>query len=220
MKVKNEFIKIKSGSKEYELRNMILDEYLNRFCKRQLEIEKHNNYAVNTKLVGVFLKFDTPIGDISYDSKIDVNDIFDISFVSSHTNTTQTISENSIVIQYNIQQKLNESVYDLKNMSNYSELKDYIGKKITAIGFASFFASYGTVTINTCAILDTSNYNIYVQDNQVLSIVRRDIISTDGIFNTNSKEYVPGPIHLAPDDSRNIIYEPDVLNVERRGIYF
>ena len=48
------------------------------------------------------------------------------------------------------------------------------------------------------AVLDVSNYNIYLQENQELSVTRKDIITTDALFYSNDKTKIPGPVHLAP----------------------
>jgi len=76
------------------------------------------------------------------------------------------------------------------------------GRKITAIGFNVWFnkkiEGNESTYLPILAVLDTSNYNIYLQKDQHLNITRRDIITTDTLFYSNDKEKVSGPLHLAP----------------------
>lgn len=68
----------------------------------------------------------------------------------------------------------------------------------------------GSYKTPVCAILDTSNYNMYLQQNQDFSITRRDIITTDALFYSSNKNKIPGPVHLAPYGVPQIIYQPNI----------
>ena len=208
MKIKNDLIRIENGSKKYDFNNLILDEYLKRFVKSQLDKEKSNYIPYLRKLKCCLLKFDTPFSDLKSDSEIHNQD-FDVCFTFNTYN--QTINEKEIIVQYNY---LGKSVWDYNQSKNVYSLDEYIGKKITAIAFNSSFISDANydVKIPVCAILDTSNYNIYIQKNQDLVITRRDIITTDAIFYSNNKSKVPGPLHLAPYGAPQIIYQPDIYS--------
>lgn len=201
MKVKNELISIRIGNKQYEFNNLILDEYLKRFAKAQIKYNKESNginstnesvvdYENKTNLLLSYclIKFDESIScNESTDLK---NSDFDLVTVIAGKNI-QDISEKRISIQYS---------YDLKSLFNYKTLEfeninKYYGKKITAIGFNTTKNIDDDCSI--CAILDTSNYNIYIQKNQSIAITRKDIIQSDAIFTCNFEKY-KGPIHLAP----------------------
>lgn len=211
MKIKNELVSIRIGSKQYDFNNLILEEYLRRFAKAQIqyantaygtnlteetavEYENKTNLLLNYCLI----KFDNPLSNAeSIDLK---NSDFDLVTVGGGKNI-QDISEKGIAIQYS---------YNMKRFFNYKTLKyedidEYNGRKITAIGFNSTMNNNDNCSV--CAILDTSNYNIYIQGNQFFSITRKDKIQSDALFSCNSEKY-KGPIHLAPfKESYNIYGE-------------
>ena len=208
MKIKNDLTSIKIGDKHYDFNNLILDEYLNKFvCTHR----KFNNLGLmlsKRKLNYCLLKFDIPFSEVSSSSKIKNQD-FDICFVGAKCN--QDITENQIVIQYDYDTNF---IYDYKETVEM-DLSKYYGKKITAIGFNVTWMPYSFNSIwkyYTCAILDISNYNIYLQKNQELSITRRDIITTDTIFYSNDKKVVPGAVHLAPCGIPQIISQPIIYD--------
>ena len=219
MKVKNDLIRLKIGDKHYDFNNLILDEYLKRFVLSQLTFNSLNTYKSMKQLKYCMLKFDTPIENLSNSSKLKNQD-FDVCFVGGCT-YNQNISENKITIEYNYN---TNNIYDyLKDTTSDNYISDYYGKKITAIGFNVGWAPYMEDVSNSknfvCAVLDTSNYNIYLQENQELSITRRDVIETDTIFYSSNKNKVPGPAHLMPYGVPQIIYQPNIYNDERDGWY-
>ena len=65
MKVKNEYVKIKSGKKEYTLKNYIYDSYLKLFSDRQKSIYEFPGITETdeTKLVTCHIKFEEPLED-------------------------------------------------------------------------------------------------------------------------------------------------------------
>lgn len=209
MKIKNELVSIKIGNKQYDFNNLILDEYLRRFAKAQIqyantahganlteetavEYENKTNLLLNYCLI----KFDESLKTTeSTDLK---NSDFDVVTVVGGRNI-QDISEKGIAIQYSYNMK---RVFNYKTLK-YEDINKYSGKKITAIGFNSTRNNEDNCSV--CAILDTSNYNIYIQGNQFFSITRKDTIQSDALFNCNSEKY-KGPIHLAPfKESYNIL---------------
>lgn len=175
MRIKNELVIIKKGNKSYEFKNLILDSYLNLFAKSQIKVKTETIFAEEKELNHCFLKFDDPLEDIKYNSEIKVNE-FDVHIWG---NTEQIISENQIVVNYE---------YKLENINKY------IGRKISAVGFSSGYGSDSKIY----AVLDTSNYNIYINEQQDFCISRKDVIETDAIFYSNSSKCVRGPAHLCP----------------------
>lgn len=210
MNIKNENINIKIGKKQYEFKNLILDEYLRRFAKRQID-EKEMDYAANNiKLKYCMLKFDEPFENITSETNIKNSD-FDICFLWN-TFYSQEISENKVILQYTYSPGF---IWDYnKNAGNENGISDYYGKKITAIGFNSYWANDTNISfkVPVCAILDISNYNIYLQEKQDLSITRKDIVTTDAFFYSNNPKIIPGPVHIAPYGVSEIIKQKNIYN--------
>lgn len=209
MKIKNEQVILRIGNKKYEFQNLILDEYLKRFARRQQDKDKLNLLKNKTELNCCLLKFDTPIESLSETSQL-VNEDFDICIDIS--TFTQQISQKQVSIVYNYDS--NFIMYDY-NKSGKLDIKDYYGRQITAIGFNSTYLRNSIAEeVYVCAVLDTSNYNIYLQEKQEISITRKDIIETDAIFSSNDKSKIPGPVHLAPFGVPQLIYQPNIYNNE------
>ena len=182
MKIINDIVTIKSGNKIYNYRNLILDEYLNKFSENQYcyRIKQNNGMALKY----IYLKLRTPLRDeIRAESKIKASE-FDIH---SHSTTKyrQTISKRQINVDYDCTFK-------------HYEIENYYGSKIMAIGFCTSLDKESYID----AILDTSNYNIYIEKNQEISISRRDVITSDALFYTNRPNLIKGPIHLCPCRNR------------------
>lgn len=220
MKIKNEQVILKIGDKKYEFQNLILDEYLKRFVKRQTDKEKIKLSSNNTELLYCLLKFDTPIENLNNASKLKNQD-FDVCIIGG-CKYNQQISNTKIIVDYNYE--YDGMMYDYKKSTAIDiKMEDYYGKKITAIGFNVFWGKYvENATFEqdyVCAVLDTSNYNIYLQENQEISITRKDIIETDAIFSTNNKDKIPGPAHLAPFGVPQLIYQSDIYNDEGNSWY-
>ena len=191
MKIKNELVSIKIGKKQYDFNNLVLDEYLKRFARSQLNEEDVNLTTMDKRARYCLIKFDEPLEDISAKSEIQNSD-FDICLMGS-TIANQDISEQNITTEYLYASYF---IWDYnKKTAEDVKISDYYGKKITAIGFNSWWAK-GSVLV--LAVLDVSNYNIYLQENQELSVTRKDVITTDALFYSNDKSKVPGPVHLAP----------------------
>ncbi len=194
MRIRNDLVSIKIGKKQYDFNNLILNEYLNRFAKSQLDKEGIRKVVNNKELNYCLLKFDTPL-EIDENTELHNQD-FDISI--SSTNVIQEISEQEVNIKYMYNDSLGIWDYS-KNTAENVKMSDYYNRKIVAIGFNSHFQSDENTSykIPICAVLDVSNYNIYLQENQNFTVTRKDIISSDAQFWSESNK-VKGPIHLAP----------------------
>lgn len=197
MKVKNEYIKIKTGEKKYDFHNLILDTYLTKFITKQLNIESDIYNSLDHCLV----KFDTPFTNITEESQIQCRD-FDICLIPPKVwEQEEGAKQISITYKY-----INtEMILDYETGQGITDFSKFYGKKITAIGFSYSFNPVKYVD----AILDTNNYDIYFLKNQPLEVVRKDTISTDADFVSNSK-LIKSPTHLLPKGCEQIIYQPPI----------
>lgn len=177
MKIKNEYIKIKTNQ-EVVLHNYIYDEYLKIFSKSQIEDDEDKLYVLNHKktMSSCYIKFENNFEDITNKT---IND-FDIRISSVQMEVNGSNQNVNAIYTYSTK----NGIYDITAKKNVDNLNNYAGKKITALGF-------GNEEILVC--VDTSNYSIYVINDEELSISRKDIISSDAIC--DGAEY---PIHLAP----------------------
>lgn len=204
MEIKNELITLKIGKKKYDFKNLILNEYFSRFILKQTNQTIASYIPHSTKLDCLFFKFDTAFENLSGNSELYVTD-FDIFFESRAKVILQEISEQTITVKYTY--AIDDSIYDYNTQTgNGNPLSKYNGKKITAIGFgAGYFSKY-----KICAVLDTSNYNIYMQSNQKIECTRKDVISTDAIFRCSDKR-VKGPVHLCPNGGEPLLDQDPYL---------
>lgn len=204
MKIKNDLISIKIGDKHYDFTNLILDVYLQAFVNAQLNTENVNKIIYHKNLLYPLLKFDTPLKAFDKTSIL-VNEDFDT--FSLDCSETQEANNNRIITKYNYNI---QNVYNFNNYPQSEPISNYYGRKITAIGFSVFGGKSSSVYSTVMAVLDTSNYNIYLQPNQDFNITRRDIITTDALFYSNDKNKVPGPLHLMPIFNKAVI-EPNKI---------
>ena len=210
MKIRNDIVSIKIGKKQYDFNNLILNEYLKIFARSQLDSQKLNFVNNRKSLSYCLLKFDEPL---VFDASTELhNQDFDICFVGGAT-YNQFTSENQIITEYTYDTKWSIWDYNKATASDIT-INNYYGKKITAIGFNVYWTSDKLLTEKhpVCAILDTSNQNLYLQANQELSITRRDIITTDALFYSSNINKVSGPVHLMPYGVQQIIYQPNIYN--------
>lgn len=199
MKVINESVVLKKGSKIYEFKNLIMDCYLEKFAEAQLLSENHNNIANQLSLPSVAIKFDVPL-DVEEDS-LYYGDDFDVfSFSAMDNQVQQTISNQQITIQYKY--PLEQQVLTMVEGSlSQTTLSSFAGRKITAIAFFPIWMcimATGVYRIPARAILDVSAQNIYIEENMPLSITRKDTITTDAEFYSPFNS-VKGFVHLIPD---------------------
>ncbi|MBR3133399.1 MAG: hypothetical protein IKG42_04970 [Clostridia bacterium] len=196
MKIKNDFINIKIGKKQYNFKNLILDEYLSRIIKRQIDVQNLTKVNCDIQLKYLLIKFDTPFGIIN--SSMDLhNQNFDICLIHEAI-CEQELSANTVSIKYTYTADSRFLVYNYAT-GEYSNINNYNGRKITAIGFNSWNGNDEGWQNQwpVCAVLDTSNYNLYLQENEFFTVVRKDIITTDADFYTEWS-IVKAPAHLCP----------------------
>lgn len=208
MIIKNDLISIKIGKKHYDFNNLILDEYLKRFATAQLD-ENKTRYIPNTRdLDYCLLKFNTPFENIKSNSEIH-NQEFDVCLIGN-SEYSEELGEKRIAVRYKY---ASDFIWDYKKQTAITSIKDFYGKKVTAIGFNSTWTSDENKTAKypICAILDVSNYNIYLQENQDLEIVRKDIIISDAEFWSNSDK-IKTPVHLAPKGISPILKQEPIIN--------
>ena len=218
MKIRNDLVAIKIGDKQYDFNNLILDAYLEKFVKAQLSKEI-NSVALDKDLKYCLLKFDKPFDNLQENTELHNQD-FDICLVAG-SKRSQTNTDNTIITQYNYETE-NWNVWDYdKNTAIDTYLSDYVGKKITAIGFNTYWINDKNFQVKypVCAVLDTSNYNIYLQENQNFTVIRKDIITTDALFYSNNVNKVPAPLHLMPINNKAVI-EPTTLEKQEGNIFY
>ena len=199
MKVKNNFVKIQNGEKTYIRKNMILDTYVKRIFDGQIDL----NHS-SSKISSCFIKLDTPIENVDYDTELTRND-FDITFFGGTSDDTtgekkfEKMSErnkNNVRITYLFN---NEGLFYANGQNYYAnDFRMFDGRKITAIAFGY---------VNTVfTFLDTSNMNIIINGDEGLNITREDIFQSDGLC--QGFEY---PLHLVNDSA---LYD---LEYEQQG---
>ena len=207
MKIKNDLISIKIGKKHYDFNNMILDTYLKTFVSSQISIENTNQTNNGKNLTCLLIKFDTPFENLNEKSML-VNEDFDV-YAFGRVTSTQEVLENKIIVQYQYETDKVLS-YSSSNFSEQKDISEYYGKKITALGFNNFGSKSTSIYTDVKAVLDMSNYNIYLQEKQDFVVTRRDIVTTDALFYSNNKSKVPGPLHLMPVFNKAVI-EPNII---------
>lgn len=206
-KVKNIGIDIKIGNKEYKLRNLILNTLLNSYINKL--VSQYDQ--MRTVLGSCLLKF-SPLQNYNADSLIRC-DSFDICISTS--NIASINSKNKIVNKY-VYSSENEYIYDYSKETDLNiKIKDYIGQKIYALGF-SFAGTDGTLNID--AILDVSNYEIYIESGEEILITRIDEVATDGIF-TSLHEKVNFPVHLSGRGVEGILAAQELWDTNHLNSY-
>lgn len=183
MKIKNEFVKIKTNKNEITLKNLILDKYLSIFSKCEYDEETAKQYGVGNKhLARCYVKLDVPLNkEIKHDMELVKSD-FDIYL--EEPVITQIGNENIVSILYGYTNEY--GYYDIKEdiyVFNFQQLGEH---KITAIAF-------GNANDDMLAILDTSTYDLSIPAESIINISRKDNFSTDAIL--SGADF---PLHLAP----------------------
>lgn len=210
MKIKNEKIVIRCGNKKVELTNLILDCYLNQFANAQISMNKATQTAYKKNLKYCLLKFDE---SLEFDkTSLIPNEKFNISLIGDEI-IKQEGNDKKVIIQYDYLFNSNTFLYDYTKKQGDCLISSYYGKKITAIGFNVWWTP--TVKDNfvpVCAILDVSNYNLYLQEGQEFSITRKDVISTDIEFYSPTNK-ITYPVHMAPANIKNL-YLPTLKSYE------
>jgi len=194
LKVKNKYIKIKNGEKEIELHNLILQKYLDYYATSTL--------SVTDKELDVCMINCTVVEEITPDMTEMHYDFF--LNEKNQYNNDDVKSPNLITTQY---------LYS----SNYIEqIQPYVGQKILSIGFGQFIVEPSPEgeyeEIELYAIVDVSNYNLYVQDNQEFMIQRVDEIITDLDFSSDTETF---PVNLSPRGNNYFDKEEEVGVIEQ-----
>lgn len=185
MKIRNEFVKIKTKEREFTFKNLILDNYLSVLMRCEFDELTCQYYGNgNRSMSRCYLKLDTPLEkEIAKDMYVFEQD-FDIYL--NYPTINQSGTPNAVSILYSFDDQF--GYYDIENGSWQIDFHQLGNRKITAIAFGN--------DTEVFAILDTSNYNLFVPADSYLSVSRRDNISTDALFNT--KDNLDYPLHLAP----------------------
>lgn len=207
MKIKNEYVQVKIGDKTYTKKNTLLDRFLERIFKSQIDLQ-HNSAEITT----CYIKLDTPL---TYDN---INNVvrsdFDIELyggTSSGTsrNNFDFMSEknkNSVKITYNYNPYSSTMFKYNNNYYEANEFEMFIGRKITAIGFGR-----GVLF----AIVDTSNMGIYIDSNEIFQITRVDLYQSDGVV-----KGLDFPLHLVNDNAHyNITYNDNIMEETMAQLY-
>lgn len=184
MKVSNKYVQIKLGDKVITHHNIILNEYLNRIFDSQLDT-LHNKCAIES----CYIKFDEPL-NVNYDSLIYPSEFemqINISLTEELFKKRTILNKNNIVMNYVFDSScdfvINNTHYDA------SVLNDFVNRKIAGIGFGVY--NYNRPIF---AYLDTSNMNLVINQNEMLSISRVDVFQSDGLI--YGYDY---PLHLVND---------------------
>lgn len=182
MKIKNEYVEIKIGNKIYKKQNMILNTYLYRLFNSQISTS-----ALSSNINRCYIKLDTPIENVDYDTELNGNTDFDIILIPAVRNekiaSIVSSSSNYVKLKYSF----NDNVFKYNNKTYYSDDFSMFNKrKITAIGFGNGY--------NCFAFLDTNNMNIVINGNEKTIITRVDNFMSDG----SSKDF-DYPFHLIQD---------------------
>lgn len=197
MKIKNEEVSLKIGEKQYLFHNLILDSYIKKFIDLQLltDYKSLGGLKYSRKLSYILLKLDTPI--IFNEQSVLQNTDFDVAILFESKEISQSFSSNRIVTEYsyNGNKELNVLDYSDNKTKKLSEFND---RKITAIAFNTYWRPDLPEILPVCSVIDTSNYNLYLFKNQKLTIRRKDIFETDGVFKSDLKS-VTFPLHLSVD---------------------
>ena len=182
MRIKNEYVEIKIGNKIYKKQNMILNTYLYRLFNSQISTS-----ALSSNINRCYIKLDTPIENVDYNTELNGNTDFDIILIPAVRNekiaSIISSSSNYVKLKYSF----NDNVFKYNNKTYYSnDFSMFNKRKITAIGFGNGY--------NCFAFLDTNNMNIVINGNEKTIITRVDNFMSDG----SSKDF-DYPFHLIQD---------------------
>lgn len=205
MKIRNEFVKVKTKNREVTLKNLILDSYLSVFARCEFDELTCQYYGIgNRHMSRCYLKLDTPLEkEIKTDMFVFESD-FDI-FLNEPT-ISQSGSANNVSILYGFNDEF--GYYDILKGEWVHDFHELGSMKITAIAFGN--------ESDVFAILDTSDYDLNVPSDSFLSISRRDNFSTDAIL--IGEDF---PLHLAPIGIRNKgLFGDQVLYYYEYGILY
>ena len=183
MKIENIKVEIQIGKKKVEVKNLILDTYLYEYAKT-LTPQFHRQAVRDLKQI--FLKFDTPI---VFDETTEISQTaFDVGVVGKSQND---ISENKVINTYTS----TDFYYDPSSIATSIDLNDYAGSKLVTIGWNWVFSVALGGFIK--AMVDVSDYNLVLQENEELLITRVDVISSPESTYLGFGNNVKGLVHLS-----------------------
>lgn len=186
MKVSNEFVRIRTGNKEKIFRNLILNNYLKLYADSFLQFK---DKTLNACLIN--FTHDNKITEESTSMK------YDLVIIADSRDIFQKNSPTQITTEYYYRRQI--SGEDIYISNNY---KQWFGSTIKDIGFAHY--DYGTQKYKLYAYLNVSAYNVVLQENQPLAVVRQDKVTSDYDFWSNSPR-VNAPFHLSTDGFKDIV---------------
>ncbi|MEG0282625.1 MAG: hypothetical protein RR662_05555 [Clostridia bacterium] len=177
MEITNKEIKI--GNKSHKFKNLILNNYLQMYSNCFLE-DSYKSLEI------AYIMFDKKLHVTEDTTQMEYDVMLPSFWMSAEDEAKQIVSNNSVEIRY-----------VFKNYASENELftkvdwNQYVGKKITGIGFGA-----GDILGKIHAFLDTSNYNLVIQENQNIVITRVDRLQTNAnFFGVN----INFPLHLSPN---------------------
>ena len=182
MTIKNDYVTIQIGNRNYNFQNLILDTYL----KAMVTSQQSDDIAKWTppKLSRCYIKFDkilkfdksSILSSVNFDIYLEMSDLFEKNSQNGST----------VIYQYRLPYN--------KSWINYE------GKKITALGFSDLNGS------DFYACLDTSEYSLTIKQSENISVARTDILKTDSFLYSNHPD-VKFPLHLSVKGMPAFLYE-------------
>lgn len=183
MKIKNEYVKIKTGEKNYDFSNLILDEYLNIIASSQCS-GSSQEASFFPALTKCYIRLDRKLF-FDETSELDAND-FTFELTGDTDVRVTDMQKDKVIINY---------TYDETVLENYQN------RQITAIGF------FTEDNNNCCACLDVYNFGLKIGAD--IQIFRKDTLQVEDhikIFDDmqpfpeyNVLKGLPCPIHLLPE---------------------
>ena len=193
MILSNKFVNIQTKKQNIESHNYIYDRYLEFVNKSQFKTSNNEDldkYNVKKMASKCLLKFDTPIIDYENTSYED----FDAGIYMQSYNVSGKNNQCNVTYIYNS----TDSFVDATDPNTNLDINNYVGKKVTAIGFCNnWYENTGVEQYeykpDMLAFLDVSEYNIEITEDEKIVITRSDD------FSSNMEcDGIDFPKHLAP----------------------
>lgn len=192
MRIKNDYVSIKSGKKTFQLNNLIFNRYLHTFINN-LNISE--DFSEDTPKPQYFSKCYIKLNDaLTFDATSQIV-MQEFDFWLENPIIAETPSVNTSTINYFFKSN-NGKVYSTETFAKTDETV-YRNQKITAIGFFTSNSDFAD------AILDVSNYDMYYDEG--FSVARRDTIQTDAIFVSDGKIKTPKHLIFQNDYIKSIV---------------
>lgn len=196
MKIQNKYVDIKLGKKSVRKHNFFLDSYLEKFSKCQYDYYHFYNKNLNSK---VYIKLDTPLNNVDYTTELAESD-FEMYIPKGRLQTIR--NSNNLSAIYTFSNDVSYYLYEEGVWTEYQDRTLLDGRRITAISF------------DLQTFLDTRDYNLVFNGDEVLNISREDLIVTDAIYRGNDEF----PYHLDVETKMidDPIYQNSSYNVKTR----